>query len=70
MVRPNDPIPFIANFMLRNKHTMKTLDEYIKLQVENEKLNEKLNQTGSAGDDLGIDPEDELGREEDENILS
>jgi hypothetical protein len=42
MTRPSDPIPFIANFMLRNKHTMKTLDDFIKIQVENERLNEKL----------------------------
>jgi hypothetical protein len=63
MIRPNDPIPFIANFMLRNKHTMKTLDEYIKLQVENEKLNEKLDHTASEN------PENMEEAREEENII-
>lgn len=36
-MRPNDPIPFIASFMLKNKHTMKKLDEFVKLQtIDNE----------------------------------
>jgi hypothetical protein len=29
-IRPNDPISFIANFMLKNKHTMKNMEEYLK----------------------------------------
>ena len=29
-LRPNEPIPFIANFMLKNKSTMKNLDEFVK----------------------------------------
>ena len=28
-LRPNDPIPFIANFMLNNKKYMKNLDDFI-----------------------------------------
>jgi hypothetical protein len=32
-LRPNEPIPFIANFMLKNKHTVKPLDEYLKANL-------------------------------------
>jgi hypothetical protein len=30
MIRPEEPIPFIANFMLTNKHTMKKLESLVK----------------------------------------
>lgn len=42
MVRPNDPIPFIANFMLKNKHTMKKLEDFIKEQPRNKYEIEEL----------------------------
>ena len=35
-LRPNDPIPFIANFMLNNKKYMKNLDEFINELPKNE----------------------------------
>lgn len=38
IMRPNDPIPFIANFMLKNKNTLINLEELVKSHPE--KLNE------------------------------
>lgn len=29
-IRPNQPIPFIANFMLKNKYTMRNLEDLVK----------------------------------------
>ncbi len=37
IIRPQEPIPFIANFMLNNKKTMKSLDQYLKNLPKNEK---------------------------------
>jgi len=37
-MRPNDPIPFIANFMLKNKTSLIKLEELIKSHPE--KINE------------------------------
>jgi len=37
-MRPNEPIPFIANFMLKNKNTLIGLEELVKSHPE--KLNE------------------------------
>ena len=36
MNRPNDPISFIANFMLNNKKHMKNLDEFINELPQNQ----------------------------------
>lgn len=38
IMRPNDPIPFIANFMLKNKNTLLKLEELVKSHPE--KINE------------------------------
>lgn len=38
IMRPNDPIPFIANFMLKNKNTLINLEELVKSHPE--KINE------------------------------
>jgi hypothetical protein len=37
IIRPEEPIPFIANFMLNNKKSMKSLDQYLKNLPKNEK---------------------------------
>lgn len=37
-MRPNDPIPFIASFMLKNKNTLINLEELVKSHPE--KINE------------------------------
>ena len=37
-MRPNDPIPFIANFMLKNKNTLINLEELVKSHPD--KINE------------------------------
>ena len=33
-MRPNDPIPFIANFMIKNKNTLINLEELVKSHPE------------------------------------
>jgi hypothetical protein len=73
MVRPNDPIPFIANFMLRNKHTMKTLDDYVKIQVENERISERMNEVEIEDMEEGEEVEENdiiEGMENPDNIIA
>lgn len=63
VLRPQDPIPLIANYMLNNKHTMKNLEQFIKdlPKNENELLEEQENKIEN------LIPNDEIDVEIPEN---
>lgn len=47
MLRPQDPMAFIANFMLKNKNSMKKLEEMIEIhpsEVVEENMNMEENE--------------------------
>lgn len=56
--RPNDSITFLANFMLKNKHTVKNLEEYL--------ISHKTSREGKH-ETIYIDDYDEKGNVIDEN---